>query len=82
MNKRLTNKMANGCYNLVKLKENNDSYKDTMRAVFDSFQRLGALEDLQEQGKLVELPCKVGDKVYFINLFSKMDTLVQEVAKC
>lgn len=29
--------------------------------------RLSAYEDAEEQGLLVRLPCKVGDKVYFIN---------------
>lgn len=28
--------------------------------------KLADYEDLEEQGKLIKLPCKVGDKVYFI----------------
>lgn len=28
------------------------------------FNRLAEYEDLEEQGKLIKLPCKVGDKVY------------------
>lgn len=28
------------------------------------YRKLAQLEDLQEQGRLVELPCKVGDAVY------------------
>lgn len=27
-------------------------------------EKLGKYEDLEEQGKLIKLPCKVGDKVY------------------
>lgn len=30
-------------------------------------QKLGELEDLQEQGLLLKLPCKVGDKAYYIH---------------
>ena len=30
-------------------------------------ERLAEYEDLEEQGRLVKLPCKVGDKVYQIN---------------
>ncbi len=33
------------------------------RKVYD---KLAHYEDLEEQGRLVVLPCKVGDKVYFI----------------
>lgn len=29
-------------------------------------QKLGEYEDLEEQGLLIKLPCKVGDTVYFI----------------
>ena len=35
-------------------------YNDTM------YKRLQELEDKIEQGTLVELPCKIGDKAYFI----------------
>ena len=29
--------------------------------------KLGDYEDLEEQGRLIKLPCKVGDTVYYIN---------------
>lgn len=32
----------------------------------EALNRLAEYEDLEEQGLLVRLPCKVGDKVYFI----------------
>lgn len=35
-----------------------------MSSTIECVQRLGELEDLQEQGRLIELPCKVGDMVY------------------
>ena len=31
-----------------------------------AFEKLAYLEDLEEQGRLIELPCKVGDKVWMI----------------
>ena len=33
----------------------------------DAFNKLAHYEDLEEQGRLIELPCKVGDTVYFID---------------
>lgn len=30
------------------------------------YERLGAYEDLEEQGKLIKLPCAVGDTVYIV----------------
>lgn len=30
-------------------------------------EKLAHYEDLEEQGRLIELPCKVGDTVYFIH---------------
>ena len=33
--------------------------------------KLGELEDLEEQGLLLKLPCKVGDTVYRINQYAK-----------
>lgn len=34
------------------------------RAVCDALERLAEYEDAEEQGRLVRLPCKVGDTVY------------------
>lgn len=31
------------------------------------YEKLAHYEDLEEQGRLIELPCKVGDTVYFID---------------
>lgn len=36
-------------------------------ALTKAFNRLAELEDKIEQGKMLELPCKVGDKVYYID---------------
>lgn len=37
----------------------------------DLYERLKHYEDLQEQGRLLELPCAVGDTVFEINKFEK-----------
>lgn len=36
----------------------------TIKEVCD---KLADYEDLEEQGRLIKLPCKVGDKVYYVN---------------
>ena len=33
-------------------------------SVFKCIKKLAHYEDLEEQGRLIELPCKVGDTVY------------------
>ena len=64
--KRLTTKLNTGTYYLscenctVEDNTNCESYDCKGLA----FQRLGELEDKIEQGRLIELPCKVGDTVY------------------
>ncbi len=40
----------------------NDSCDDC--AISHCFNKLGKYEDFEEQGKLLKLPCAVGDKVY------------------
>lgn len=40
--------------------ENSYDYKNLL------IERLGKYEDLEEQGRLIKLPCKVGDDVYYI----------------
>lgn len=34
-----------------------------------TYEKLKEYEDLEEQGKLLKLPCKVGDKIYYPNKF-------------
>ena len=54
---RLTRKLDNGRY-----AQNLSIFVDMNEMI----QKLGRLEDLQEAGRLVELPCKVDDTVYGI----------------
>ena len=35
-------------------------------------EKLARLEDLEEQGRLITLPCKIGDTVYYINTKNRL----------
>lgn len=65
---RLTARTKNGHAYLVFVKpdeqEVDSPYKNTLQCILDCFERLAQYEDLEEQGRLVVLPCKVGDTVY------------------
>ena len=47
-------------------------------AVDDILERLAELEDKIEQGTLIELPCKVGDRVYTIDIDSNGKRHIEE----
>lgn len=51
---------------------------EELNKVTDALNRLATYEDTEEEGRLVELPCKVGDTVYFNSYYSK-GTLQGEV---
>lgn len=38
--------------------------KDRCEYCYEATQKLAHYEDLEEQGRLIELPCKIGDTVY------------------
>lgn len=40
---------------------------DTFKGYNEAFRKLYEYEDLEEQGRLIKLPCKVGDTVYHIH---------------
>ena len=40
--------------------------KDRCEYCYEATQKLAHYEDLEEQGRLVELPCKIGDTVYVV----------------
>ena len=46
--------------------ENSYDYKNLL------LEKLGKYEDLEEKGRLIKLPCKVGDIVYRINTGAKI----------
>ena len=63
---RLTDKITNietGKVLAYRLKREVDSLK--------GIQKLGAYEDAEEQGLLLRLPCKVGDKVFYVDSIRK-----------
>lgn len=45
--------------------------------ISDALKKLADYEDLEEQGRLIKLPCKVGDTVYFIK---DSETIVEREA--
>lgn len=67
---RLTARTQNGHAYLAGVKPNeqevNSPYRNTLQCIMDCFERLAHYEDLEEQGRLLVLPCKVGDTVYAI----------------
>ena len=60
----------NGCNRPNGTCDNYDRFMET-------YQRLEEIEDKIENGTLIELPCKVGDKLYCINTFRP--TLIIEI---
>ena len=59
---RLTYRYENGIAHLIETE-----LKDACEYCYDAAQKLAHYEDLEEQGRLIELPCKVGDTVYVID---------------
>ncbi len=41
-------------------------------AISKCFNKLGEYEDLEEQGKLLKLPCAVGDRIYVIDIDERL----------
>lgn len=61
---RLTKKYSDGSFGVadnLPCGENSYTFKDLL------VKKLGEYEDLEEQGRLVKLPCKVGDTVFNIS---------------
>ena len=69
---RLTDKNDVGSYFYPKCFEKCDglgasSKCDNCEIMTSVCEKLGKYEDLEEQGRLVKLPCKIGDKVWHIS---------------
>nr|DAW99376.1 MAG TPA: hypothetical protein [Bacteriophage sp.] len=77
---RLTKTYSNGTHGAsdsLPCGENSYDYKNLL------IERLGKYEDLEEQGRLVKLPCKVGDTVYCIfNRYTKCTFNNEEFDEC
>lgn len=66
---RLTDRNADGNYFYPKCFENCDGLGasrkcDNCEITTSICEKLGKYEDLEEQGRLIKLPCKVGDKIF------------------
>ena len=73
---RLTDKNADGNYFYPKCFEKCDglcaSRKcDNCEITTSICEKLGKYEDLEEQGRLIKLPCKIGDIIYRVNAGAK-----------
>ena len=75
MMERLTYKGQNG-KNYVK----DSGYYNGVRLSLDkTADRLAYYEDMEEQGRLIKLPCKVGDRVYFAAWFGTEPHTVKRI---
>ena len=55
------------------IRENCRIYKSCLER--KAYDKLVHYEDLEEQGRLIELPCKVGSKLYFITISGEIWTM-------
>ena len=73
---RLTDRNADGNYFYPKCFEKCDGLGasrkcDNCEITISICEKLGKYEDLEEQGRLVILPCKIGDTIYRVNAGAK-----------
>lgn len=68
MNSRLTGKIRNldGSASSIRAIADNKGFPNKFGS--DVLTKLADYEDLEEQGRIIKLPCKVGDVVYRINI--------------
>lgn len=67
MNSRLTGKIRNVDGSASSIKPIADDKGFPNKFGSDVLTKLADYEDLEEQGRLLKLPCKVGDTVYYIS---------------
>lgn len=67
MNSRLTGKIRNVDGSASSIKPIADDKGFPNKFGSDVLTKLADYEDLEEQGSLIKLPCKVGDTVYYIS---------------
>ena len=82
---RLTDKNIVGKYFYPKCFEKCDglgasSKCDNCEIMTSVCEKLGKYEDLEEQGRLVKLPCKVGDIVHGISMGKLISLTVNEIS--
>ena len=81
---RLTKKNDSGGYYYPKCFEKCDGLGESRKCdnceiMTSVCEKLGKYEDLEEQGRLIKLPCKVGTKVYAINRIADYGEVGDEV---
>lgn len=67
MNSRLTGKIRNVDGSASSIRDIADDKGFPNKFGSDVLTKLADYEDLEEQGRLLKLPCKVGDTVYYIS---------------
>lgn len=74
---RLTERFSNGqaavygCGNNCKYDfKYCENHLEDCPTINEIYEKLATYEDLEEQGKLLRLPCAVGDRIYGIQMFS------------
>ena len=82
---RLTDRNADGNYFYPKCFEKCDGLGasrkcDNCEITTSICEKLGKYEDLEEQGRLVILPCKAGDKVYGLSMGKIIRLTVNEIS--
>ena len=60
---RITERTNDGVNDVIKVR--------IYKALDEIIERLAYLEDKIEDGTLVELPCKIGDKLYYVNKYTR-----------
>ncbi len=53
--------------------------EDSLNALQNVLDKLGAYEDAEEQGLILRLPCKVGDTLYRVNKGAKKPVIMMRV---
>ena len=81
---RLTDRNADGNYFYPKCFEKCDGLGasrkcDNCEITTSICEKLGKYEDLEEQGRLIKLPCKVGDIIYRVNAGAKEPVIKMRV---
>ena len=81
---RLTDKNADGNYFYRKCFEKCDGLGasrkcDNCEITTSICEKLGKYEDLEEQGRLIKLPCEVGDIIYRVNAGAKEPVIKMRV---
>lgn len=87
---RLTERFSNGqaavagCGNNCKydFKYCEDNFAGNCPTLTEIYEKLAKYEELEEQGRLIRLPCKVGDKVYSVECNEIKEFIVSHFDIC